>query len=162
MNDIWENFILKEMAQSYYPRLAIKICSDRMTYKICPFEHDMFRIFRAIPYEDVKIVILGQDPYYSKLNEANGFAFAVSKGVSIPPSLRNVFKEIASEFGVIPSDCTLEYLVKQGVFLLNTALTTIHGEAFAHGKLWQPFTDNAISFLNERTEPIVFLLWGKK
>ena len=161
MRGTWDQFILNESKQLYFNELSNAICKDeRAGYKICP--EDKFRIFKALPYKDIKVVVLGQDPYYASPNEANGFAFAVSENVAIPPSLRNIFKEIASDLGTMPNDRTLEYLVEQGVFLLNTALTTRHGEALAHSKFWQPFTDKVISFLNERVDPIIFLLWGGK
>jgi len=159
----WQAFLEQEMHESYFECIRNAICADILAgYTICPAFHDMFRIFDAVAYEDIRVVILGQDPYYAKVDEANGFAFAVGANVVTPPSLKNIFKEIADEYGKEPEDKTLEYLVKQGVFLLNTALTTRHGEAFIHGNLWQPFTDKVISCLNARERPIVFLLWGSK
>lgn len=161
---IWRDFIAREEQKPYFTTIIDGLCADMLEEKeICPVSHSMYRIFGAVPYDDVRVVVLGQDPYYANPNEANGFAFAVGQEVKIPSSLRNIFKEIASDIGEgMPTDKTLEYLVAQGVFLLNTALTTRLGQAFAHGDLWQPFTDNVISFLNARQEPIVFMLWGSK
>lgn len=163
MKKTWEEFVCREMQEPYFADIREAICQDMLDgYKICPSNENIFRIFDAIDYNKVRVVVLGQDPYYANIDEANGFAFAVNENVAIPPSLRNIFKEIAQEFGNEPKDRTLGYLVKQGVFLMNTALSTRHGKAFAHGDLWQPFTDKVISYLAEREQAIVFLLWGSK
>jgi len=160
----WEDFLKKELESEYFYPIRNKICEDMLLgHKICPAKHSMFRIFEELEYDKIKVVILGQDPYYANLDEANGYAFAVGENIKIPSSLRNIFKEIATDSGrEMPKDKTLDYMVQQGVFLLNTALTTRLGEAFAHGKYWQPFTDKVISALNEREDPIVFMLWGQK
>ena len=161
---MWADFLKQEIEAEYFYPIRNKICDDMLLgHKICPAGHSMFRIFEDVEYDKIKVVILGQDPYYAKLDEANGYAFAVGENIKTPSSLRNIFKEIAANFNSeAPKDKTLEYIVKQGVFLLNTALTTRFGEAYAHGKYWQPFTDKVISVLNDRDEPIIFMLWGKK
>jgi uracil-DNA glycosylase len=160
----WDTFLRQEIEEPYFCKIREIICEDMLAdYIICPAQHSMFRIFEELEYDDIKVVILGQDPYYANLNEANGFAFAVGEDVKIPSSLRNIFKEIADNFGGRqPRDRTLRHWVQQGVFLLNTALTTRYGEAFAHGKYWQPFTDRVIQKLGERSEPLIFMLWGAK
>jgi uracil-DNA glycosylase len=125
----------------------------------------MYHIFEALektPYEKVKVVILGQDPYHG-MNQAHGLSFSVQPGVKIPPSLKNIYKELADDLGIPP--VTHGYLTswaEQGVLLLNTVLTVREGQAYSHrGKGWEQLTDAIIQKLNEREQPIVFILWGK-
>jgi uracil-DNA glycosylase len=115
-----------------------------------------------VDFDDVGVVVIGQDPYYAQENQANGLAFAVDDGVDIPSSLRNIFKEIVSDVGVKPMDRTLISYARQGVFWLNTALTTTLGVPYAHGDLWKPFTDKVLEELGKRSDAIVFMLWGNK
>ncbi len=121
-----------------------------------------FAALHAIPYDAVKIVILGQDPYHGP-GQANGLAFSVNPGVKLPPSLKNIFKELHNDLGCdIPADGNLEFWAKQGVLLLNTVLTVRAGEAHSHKKWgWETFTDAIISLLNSREQPVIFLLWGR-
>ncbi|HFS4779879.1 TPA: uracil-DNA glycosylase, partial [Enterococcus faecium] len=126
---------------------------------------DMYHIYEALeltPYEEVKVVILGQDPYHGE-NQAHGLSFSVQPGVKIPPSLRNIYKELYDDLGIAPvQHGNLVSWAKQGVLLLNTVLTVREGQAYSHrGKGWERLTDTIIEKLNEREKPIVFILWGK-
>lgn len=115
--------------------------------------------FKNIEVEDIKVVIIGQDPYPTA-NVANGYAFAVNKGTKIPQSLNNVFKELKSNFGIVNTDETLESWVKQGVLLLNKTLTTIVGQSNVHKKYWNDFTTELIKYIDHSNRKIVWLLWG--
>lgn len=128
---------------------------------VYPPKDKIFRALKLVDYDDVRVVILGQDPYHGP-DQANGLAFAVNQGIRTPPSLLNIFKEIENEFQLgRPTVTTLEGWAKQGVLMLNTVLTVRASEAFSHhGHGWEVFTDTIIEKLNEREEPIVFLLWG--
>lgn len=125
----------------------------------------MYHIFEALeltPYEKVKVVILGQDPYHGA-NQAHGLSFSVQPGVKIPPSLNNIYKELQSDLGIKPvNHGNLVSWAKQGVLLLNTVLTVREGQAYSHrGQGWERLTDTIIEKLNEREQPVVFILWGK-
>lgn len=125
-----------------------------------PSKENIFRAIQEVPPENVKAVIVGQDPYHEK-GQANGFAFAVNKGVRTPPSLANIFKEIKLEYGKMPTDTTLVEWVKQGVLLLNTTLTVSKGNANSHVKIgWKDITNGIIKILNSMPQHIVYLLWG--
>ena len=122
---------------------------------------DLFAAFRLTDYKDVKVVILGQDPYHGA-GQAHGLCFSVREGVEIPPSLLNIYKELKDELGIpVPSTGDLTPWAKRGVLLLNSVLTVREGQAGSHrGKGWETFTDRAISLVNEKDEPVCFLLWG--
>lgn len=137
------------------------LASEYRTQVIFPPMNDIFNAFKLCAYEDVKVVILGQDPYYGD-GQAHGLAFSVKKGVDVPPSLKNIYKELADDVGFVPpAHGCLEGWAKQGVFLLNTALTVRKGQPLSHrGKGWEVFTDHVISLLSAREKPMVFLLWG--
>lgn len=127
---------------------------------IYPKEKDMFRAFEMTPYDEVKVVILGQDPYHED-GQANGLAFSVNSGTKMPPSLRNIFKELKDDLGgELRTNTDLSDWAEQGVLLLNTSLTVIESQANSMAKLWEPFTDSVIRLLNEQEWPIVFVLWG--
>ncbi|MEY3902262.1 MAG: hypothetical protein RL189_1568 [Pseudomonadota bacterium] len=138
--------------------LAREWSSSAVVY---PSREDIFRALRLVDYSNVRVVILGQDPYHGA-DQANGLAFAVHRGIKLPPSLKNIFKEIASDLCTqIPHGSTLEGWAAQGVLLLNTVLTVRAGEAFSHrGQGWEVFTEEVVSALNQRSEPVVFILWG--
>ncbi|MFZ9520463.1 MAG: uracil-DNA glycosylase [Silvanigrellaceae bacterium] len=129
--------------------------------RVFPEMPHVLRSLELVDLERVRVVVLGQDPYHGE-GQANGLAFAVRRGIAIPPSLRNIFKEISEDFGLAaPIGTTLEGWAQQGVLLLNTVMTVRANEAFSHrGKGWEEFTDAVIRILNARTRPIVFLLWG--
>lgn len=125
-----------------------------------PSKENIFRAIQEVPPENVKVVIVGQDPYHEK-GQANGFAFAVNKGIRTPPSLVNIFKEIKLEYGEMPTDTTLVEWAKQGVLLLNTTLTVSKGIANSHSEFgWRSITDSIMQILNNMPQHIVYLLWG--
>ncbi len=157
----WEEFFQQQFQQAYYKRLEDFLIHECAVGTVYPPRKEWFAAFEMTPYEEVKAVILGQDPYHGP-NQAHGLAFSVPKGEKIPPSLRNIFKELEADMGIAPPPHgNLESWAKQGVLLLNTALTVRAGQANSHrGKGWEIFTDAAISYLNQREKPLVFLLWG--
>jgi uracil-DNA glycosylase len=162
IHNSWQNILEEEFQKPYYLELREFLKQEYQTQRIFP---DMYHIFEALektPYEKVKVVILGQDPYHG-MNQAHGLSFSVQPGVKIPPSLKNIYKELADDLGIPP--VTHGYLTswaEQGVLLLNTVLTVREGQAYSHrGKGWEQLTDAIIQKLNEREQPIVFILWGK-
>lgn len=127
---------------------------------IYPPRNYIFNALKLTPYKDVRVVIMGQDPYHGE-NEANGLCFSVNHGIQTPPSLQNIFKELKSDLNITREDTDLSDWAKQGVLLLNTVLTVEKDKAFSHrGKGWEIFTDKIIEKLNEKDDPIVFILWG--
>ena len=157
----WDILLKGEFEKDYYLKLREFLKEEYSTRIIYPDMHNIFNALKLTPYENVKVVILGQDPYHGP-GQAHGLCFSVRKGVEPPPSLKNIFKEISTEFGYpIPPHGELTSWAEQGVLLLNTVLTVRSGTPNSHkGKGWEILTDKIISLLNERTEPIVFLLWG--
>ena len=157
----WDELLKNEWSEQYYKDLRAFLVSEYRTRVIYPPMDDIFNAFKYCAYEDVKVVILGQDPYYGE-GQAHGLAFSVKKGVDIPPSLKNIYKEMESDIDFkIPSHGCLESWARQGVFLLNTSLTVRKGQPLSHrGKGWEVFTDHVISLLSAREKPMVFLLWG--
>lgn len=152
-----------EAEKDYYRELRVFLKSEylRSGVPIYPEMNDIFNAFRYTDYNDVRAVIIGQDPYHG-VNQAHGLCFSVKKGVEKPPSLVNIFKELQSDLGITPPNHgELTSWAKEGVMLLNSVLTVRAGQAGSHrGKGWETFTDKAISLLNERETPIVFILWG--
>lgn len=161
-NNDWDNLLKDEFNKDYYLKLREFLINEYKTQIIHPSMYDIFNALKFTAYKDVKVVILGQDPYHGP-NQAHGFSFSVKHGVKTPPSLRNIFKELNSDLGCyIPNNGFLEEWAKQGVLLLNTVLTVREGQANSHkGKGWEIFTDRIIELLNKRDEPIVFILWGR-
>ncbi|AYF92851.1 uracil-DNA glycosylase [Apilactobacillus bombintestini] len=160
-NDWWE--VLKpEFEKSYYQELRKFLVNEYQHYDIHPDADKIYEAFEWTPFSKVKVVILGQDPYHEP-NQAHGLSFSVLPGVKIPPSLRNIYKELQSDLGVKPvNHGYLEKWAKQGVLLLNSVLTVRNGVAFSHkSKGWEQLTDKAIEKLSERPEPVVFILWGR-
>ena len=162
IHNSWQTILTDEFEKEYYQKLRNFLKKEYTTQKIHP---DMYHIYEALeltPYEKVKVVILGQDPYHG-VNQAHGLSFSVQPGVKIPPSLNNIYKELQSDLGISPvKHGNLVSLAKQGVLLLNTVLTVREGQAYSHrGKGWEILTDKIIEKLNEREKPIVFILWGK-
>lgn len=157
----WDSVLADEFGKEYYLKLRGFLKSEYAAHCIHPDMYDIFNALKWTSYEDTKVVILGQDPYHGE-NQAHGLAFSVKVGVDIPPSLLNMYKELKNELGLyIPDNGCLEKWARQGVMLLNTALTVRDGAANSHrGKGWEIFTDNVINKLNERQEPVIFLLWG--
>ncbi|HML36861.1 MAG TPA: uracil-DNA glycosylase [Bacillota bacterium] len=157
----WDTVLDGEFEKEYYVKLRKFLISEYKSAVIYPSMHDIFNALKHTAYQDVKAVILGQDPYHEP-NQAHGLCFSVKKGVEKPPSLVNIFQELESDLGIAPPEhgC-LEDWTKQGVLLLNTVLTVRKGQANSHkGKGWEIFTDRVIELLNQREKPMVFLLWG--
>lgn len=156
----WEDFLNEEKKKEYYIKLKHVIDNEYQNYICYPEYKKIFHALSVTKMEDVKVVILGQDPYHEP-NQAHGLAFSVLCD-KLPPSLVNIYKEIENDLGVkVKQDGNLEYLARQGVLLLNTLLSVRQGEAFSHRNLgWEILTDNIIKKLNELNQAIVFILWG--
>ncbi len=159
----WDLALKDEFEKEYFLKINEFIDEEYASKTIYPPYEDIFNAFKLTPLCNVKVVILGQDPYHEK-GQAHGLAFSTPDGHPIPRSLKNIFKEINAEYEYpIPESGCLEKWAEQGVFLLNTVLTVEEGNANSHSKCgWQTFTDNVIRLLNGQDQPIVFLLWGKQ
>lgn len=157
----WNDILKDEFEKDYYLKLRQFLINEYKTRTIYPNMYDIFNALNYTPYSKVKVVILGQDPYHGP-NQAHGLSFSVKPGVQVPPSLKNIFKELNSDLNCfIPDNGFLESWALQGVLLLNTVLTVRANLANSHkGIGWEIFTDKIIKSLNEREEPIVFILWG--
>ncbi len=160
-NNTWDDYLQGEFEKPYYEKLRAFLKDEYSNHTIYPNMHDIFSALKTTSYEDTKVVILGQDPYHGE-NQAHGMAFSVQPGVPIPPSLKNIYKELNSTLGCyVPNNGYLMKWAKQGVLLLNTVLTVRSGQAGSHkGKGWEIFTDYVIEVLNQREDPILFILWG--
>lgn len=158
----WQGLIEGEFNQDYYLELRSFLANEYKTKTIYPDMYDIFNALHYTQYKDVKVVILGQDPYHGP-GQAHGLSFSVKPGVPAPPSLVNIYKELNNDLGCyIPNNGYLKKWSDQGVMLLNTVLTVRAGQADSHkGKGWEHFTDSIISLLNDREEPVVFILWGR-
>ncbi|MCS7075259.1 MAG: uracil-DNA glycosylase [Bacteroidia bacterium] len=159
----WKEVLQSEFTKPYFEALVLFLRQEKARQKIIyPKGSEIFNAYLHTPYPKVKVVILGQDPYHGE-GQAHGLAFSVNDGVPIPPSLKNIYKEIQDDIGTIPPNSgNLTRWATQGVFLLNTCLTVEKDKPFSHkDKGWELFTDATIRALNEKKEPIVFLLWGK-
>ena len=157
----WEALLEPEMQKPYYRELRQFLIGEYRTHRIYP---DMYAIFNALhytAYEDVKVVILGQDPYHGP-GQAHGLSFSVLPGVPAPPSLLNIFKELQDDLGCTkPNNGCLKPWAEQGVLLLNAVLTVREHQAASHqGRGWEQFTDHIIELLNQREKPLAFILWG--
>jgi len=161
LNNDWDEIIAEEIKAPYYLKLREFLKSEYSRYKIYPPMEDIFSSIRTTSYADTKVVILGQDPYINE-GEAHGMCFSVKHGAQIPPSLKNIFKELHDDVGAkIPNNGYLMNWAKQGVLLLNTCLTVRAGLSKSHaGKGWEELTTFLIKKLNEKQSPIVFMLWG--
>ncbi|MEG2917419.1 MAG: uracil-DNA glycosylase [Clostridium sp.] len=161
LNNSWNEKLKDEFEKSYYIKLRDFLAEEYESKKIFPDKNDIFNALRTTSYEDVKVVILGQDPYHGE-GQAHGFSFSVLPGVKTPPSLLNMYKELRDDLGCfIPNNGYLVPWAEQGVLLLNTVLTVREGEANSHRKKgWETFTNKIIELLNEREKPVIFLLWG--
>ena len=159
----WDATLKDEFEKEYFQRIMEFVNGEYENKTVYPPYEDIFNAFKLTALSDVKVVILGQDPYHEE-GQAHGLAFSTPDGRPIPRSLKNIFKEINAEFDYpIPDSGCLEKWAKQGVFLLNTVLTVVEGQANSHSKCgWQTFTDNVIRILDNQPQPIVFLLWGKQ
>jgi uracil-DNA glycosylase len=159
----WDYALKGEFESDYFKRIESFIDREYESRTVYPPRDEIFNAFKFTPIQNVKAVILGQDPYHEK-GQAHGLAFSTPDERPIPRSLKNIFKEIENEYSYpIPESGCLESWAEQGVFLLNTVLTVREGEANSHSDCgWQTFTDNVIKILNRQDQPIVFLLWGKQ
>lgn len=161
-NNSWDNLLKDEFSKEYYLELRKKLAAEYKTSTVYPAMENIFNALKYTSYEDVKVLLLGQDPYHGP-GQAHGLCFSVQKGIDKPPSLKNMFKELKSDLGIdAPSHGCLTDWAKQGVLLLNTVLTVRDGEPNSHKNLgWITFTDKVIELLNNREEPVIFVLWGK-
>lgn len=161
LGNSWDELLGEEFEKPYYQKLREFLKSEYAQFEIYPKMEDIFNALRFAAYEEIKAVIIGQDPYHEP-NQAHGLSFSVKKGVPPPPSLVNIFKEQKSDLGIIqPHHGELTEWARQGVLLLNATLTVRRGQANSHrGKGWELFTDAVIEKLSEREKPAVFMLWG--
>lgn len=157
----WDEVIGTEFEKDYYRELREFLKGEYSTQRVYPSMYDIFNALKLTPYSAVKAVILGQDPYHEP-GQAHGLSFSVRGGTQLPPSLRNIYKELESDIGIKPAQTgDLTSWAKQGVLLMNAVLTVRQGQANSHkGKGWEIFTDEVIKKLNDRPEPIAFILWG--
>ena len=160
INKKWDEVLSNEFKKDYFKKLGIFVKNEYNKKEIYPKYNDISNALRYTDYDDVKVVILGQDPYHG-YNEAHGLSFSVKKGTPMPPSLQNIFKELENDLNIKKTDSDLTSWAKQGVFLLNSIMTVEKDKPLSHkDKGWEIFTDNIIKCLNEREKPIVFVLWG--
>ena len=162
LNEKWTILLNRKNQKETINNLELFLKKEYKEQKIYPKSDEVFNLFNHLSIEKIKVVILGQDPYHGE-GQGNGIAFSVKEGVRIPPSLRNIFKELKLEYPnyTIPESGNLMKWVEQGVFLLNTVLTVREGDAFSHkGKGWEILTDKIIEIIDEKDEPVVFILWG--
>lgn len=157
----WDELLRDEFSKEYYLKLRAFLVNEYKTHSVHPDMYDIFNALKWTSFKDTKVVIFGQDPYH-EVGQAHGLAFSVRKGIKIPPSLLNIYKELNAELGCyIPNNGYLEKWARQGVMLLNNALTVRDGEANSHrNKGWEIFTNRIAQLLNEREEPVIFMLWG--
>ncbi|WP_058485778.1 uracil-DNA glycosylase [Defluviitalea phaphyphila] len=160
-NNDWDEILKDEFNKEYYLKLRQFLIKEYRTNIIYPDKYKIFEALKLTSYKDTKVVILGQDPYHGE-NQAHGLAFSVQKGVEIPPSLKNIYKELMTDLNCyMPNNGYLVPWAKQGVLLLNASLTVVANHANSHrNKGWEIFTDNIIKLLNKKETPVVFLLWG--
>ena len=158
----WNEILAEEMEKDYYQELQAFVQKRREEVRVFPEEKDVFRALELTPFESVKVVILGQDPYHG-YGQAHGLSFSVQKGIPLPPSLRNMYKELQEDIGGgLPTEGDLSHWAQQGVLLLNTVLTVEEGNANSHkGKGWETLTNRLIESLNELNHLVIFILWGK-
>ena len=160
INKKWDIVLKEEVKKEYFKNLGIFVKNEYKTKTIFPPYDNIFDALRFTDYDKVKVVILGQDPYHG-IGEAHGLSFSVKEGVKMPPSLLNIFKELYSDLGIKRTKSDLTDWAKEGVLLLNSIMTVVKDSPLSHkNKGWETFTDNVISKLNEREEPVIFLLWG--
>lgn len=160
-NNDWNIILKDELKKEYFKNIESFLDKEYKEKNIFPPRNEIFKAFELSSYMDTKVVILGQDPYYN-YGQAQGLSFSVNKGVKLPPSLRNIYKEMEADLGLKPSlNGSLVSWAEQGVLLLNASLTVEEKKPNSHRLIgWQIFTDKIISLLNDRDKPIVFILWG--
>ncbi len=157
----WKNELKEELQKTYFEELMVFVKSEYASKTCFPPLKNIFSAFEACPWSSLKVVLLGQDPYHAA-GQANGLCFSVNTNIALPPSLKNIFKEINSDLGIpVPKDGDLFRWAKQGVLLLNSTLTVRNGEAGSHqGKGWEKFTNAVIKRISTEKKNVVFLLWG--
>lgn len=159
-NKKWDEILKEEVSKEYYIKLRDFIDKEYNEKEIFPIKDDIFNALKYTDYDEVKVVILGQDPYHG-VGEAHGLSFSVKEGVKIPPSLRNIFKELYNDLKIERTKTELTDWAKQGVLLLNSIMSVEKDKPLSHkNKGWEIFTDTIIEKLNEREEPVIFVLWG--
>ncbi|WP_455224894.1 uracil-DNA glycosylase [Granulicatella sp.] len=158
----WNEILAEEMQKDYYQDLQAFVQKRRDEVRVFPEEKNVFNALELTPFESVKVVILGQDPYHG-FGQAHGLSFSVQKGIPLPPSLRNIYKELQEDLGgELSTEGDLSHWAKQGILLLNTVLTVEEGNANSHkGMGWERLTNRLIESLNELNHPVIFILWGK-
>ena len=158
----WNEILAEEMQKDYYQELQAFVQKRRAEVRVFPEEKNVFNALELTPFESVKVVILGQDPYHG-FGQAHGLSFSVQKGIPLPPSLKNIYKELQEDIGGdLPTEGDLSHWAKQGVLLLNTVLTVEEGNANSHkGMGWERLTNRLIESLNKLKHPVIFILWGK-
>lgn len=160
INKKWDVVLEPEFKKDYFKKLGVFVKSEYSKKIIYPEYKNIFNALRYTDFDDVKVVILGQDPYHGE-NEAHGLSFSVRKGTPMPPSLRNIFKELYDDIGVRRTETDLTSWAKEGVLLLNSIMTVVKDRPLSHkDKGWEIFTDRIIELLGEREKPLVFILWG--
>ena len=158
----WDLVLHDEMQKSYFKYIRDYIKEERLSKTIYPPAQDLFNAFKLTDFNDIKVVILGQDPYHGE-KEAMGLSFSVRRGVRTPPSIRNIFKELNDDMGVQRDNTDLSDWARQGVFLLNTVLTVEKDKANSHKDIgWEIFTDYVIKQINDKLNNVVFILWGRQ
>ena len=157
----WDEILKEEYQKDYFKNIAMFINKEYREKTIFPPKSNILRAFKLTDYNNVKVVILGQDPYHG-INEANGLAFSVSKGVRLPPSLQNIYKELYNDLGItVSTNGDLEKWAREGVLLLNSVFTVEKDKPASHKNIgWEQFSDEVIKKVNEKTTPVVFILWG--
>jgi len=160
INKKWDVVLKEEFKKEYFEKLGIFVKNEYKTKTIFPEYKNIFNALKLTDYDEVKVVILGQDPYHG-IGEAHGLSFSVREGIKMPPSLLNIFKELYNDLGIKRTKSDLTDWSKEGVLLLNSIMTVVKDTPLSHkNKGWEIFTDTVISKLNEREEPVIFLLWG--
>lgn len=157
----WDRLLQDEYKKDYFQNLRYRLKDEYLNFEIYPKHQDIFNSLKMVPYDHVRVVILGQDPYHGP-GQAHGFSFSVLPANQVPPSLVNIYKELQDDLGLyIPNNGYLIKWARQGVLLLNRTLTVRRGQANSHEKLgWQTFTGRIIEEINKNNEPLVFMLWG--
>ena len=159
--DDWHQILKDEFDKDYWPKLEYTVAEEMEKHEVFPPGDEIFNAFKLTPYQKVKVLLLGQDPYHD-IGQAHGLCFSVCPGVKLPPSLKNIYKELADDLGFsLRSDGCLIPWTEQGVLMLNTSLTVRAHQAASHSKIgWTTFTDSVIKAVSQKKEPVVFVLWG--
>ena len=161
-NNSWDDILQEEIKKDYFKHIKNFVKEERLSKTIYPPAQDLFNAFKLTDFRNIKVVILGQDPYHGE-NEAMGLSFSVRRGVRTPPSLKNIFKELYDDLGIKRENTDLSDWAKQGVFLLNTVLTVEKDKANSHKDIgWEIFTDYVIKQINDKLDNVVFILWGRQ